>query len=169
MATENDVLGIDGAGELVPALGKEWHVTPPTKATKAAFEAWMDLEARKRLLGRKPMLSAQDFRKEWRQLTAAELRDDFAWGGDVFFDVISSGVGGLRMSWLLLRQRHPDVTPEIVEEILKDAGELLMWAVQAALRKGDAGLFSDPGPRPGTKQEAGSEGGAATGATPSAH
>ena len=166
MASENDVLGVDGAGEIVPACGVEWHVTPPTKATKAAFEAWMNLEARKRLLARKPLLPAMDFRQEWKQLTAAELRDDFAWGGTLFFDVVSSDRGGRRMTWLLLRQRHPDVTPELVEEILKEAGELLTWAVQAALRKADPALFSEPGPRPGAKA-GGSEGGAGdTAATP---
>jgi hypothetical protein len=165
LASENDILGVEGSGELVPALGKEWSVTPPTKATKAAFEAWMNLEARRRLLARKPLLSAQDFRREWKQLTAAELRDDFAWGGELFFDVVSSAAGGARMALLLLRQRHPDVTLEIVQEILTEAGELLTWAVQAALHKGDAGLFSEPGPRPGARPAANDEGGIVTDAT----
>ncbi len=172
MATINDVLGAEGSGELVPALGREWLVTPPTLATKAAFEAWMNLEARRRLLSRKPHLSARDYRAEWEQLTAAELRDAFAWGGNLFFDVIASAKGGLRMTWLLLRQRQEDVTPELVEEVLADAGELLTWAVQAALHKGEPGLFTAPGPGPGkpAAAPATAEGAAASApaATPSA-
>lgn len=172
MPTINDVLAIEGAGELVPALGKEWHVTPPTPQTKAAFEASMVLDARQKLLARKDIIPAAQFRKEWRMQTAAELREDFAWGGEMFFDVIPSNKMGARLTLLILRQRQPDVTAEIVTEIYKEAHELLTWAIQSTLHKAEPTLFSAPGKKPGTQagesETAGKGAASDTAATPSA-
>ena len=150
----NNVLGAFGAGEILPALGKDWNVTPPTLRTKGWFEAWMIKEARVRLEKSKPLLTPPEFRRDWKRQTAAEVRGDFDWGSELFFDVIASDAGGLHVLYLLLKQSHEEMTPELAREIAADAKDLTTWCVQAALHKGNPDLFLPPGDRPG-KAEAG--------------
>lgn len=140
----NTTLGSAGAGNLVESLGQEWAVMPPTQKSKSGFIAWMKLEATKQLLAEQPYLPASYFAEKEKRLIAYQGSGDFEWGEPLFKIFVNGEAGAERLVWILLAQKHPDISLQTVKAIKADNPKGLAWAFRAALAAADPSLFSPP-------------------------
>lgn len=118
------VLGAEGAGWPVYALGTTYYMTPPTLGQKSEFEAWLKAGAKKELAEMRSVMLRDEFAASMSHLATLFSSGVYRWGGPVYSESLNRGVGGLVLTQILLRQHHPTITREEVEAAVDDASYL---------------------------------------------
>ncbi len=119
----NKALGAAGAGQIVRALGREWTVLPPTRLCLARFQAWLESEARRKLVAGKADIDADTY-AEMLSKTLDQINTGYYSIGEPAFDAaIHTYTGLLQFMTILLQQKHPEVNPEQCEKLMQDAPE----------------------------------------------
>ena len=114
METVNEVLGAQGAGELVRALGRTWTVMPVTQAIKAEFEAWLKFQARQSILEAKPQVDNITYQDMLSAFNTDAAGGKFRWQGEAFRKSLADLPGMCYLGYLLMRGKHPGITEDEV-------------------------------------------------------
>lgn len=154
------ILRDKSAGISVPARGSVWHLAVAEWGIQDAYCEWLILQARLRLVRQRADLDAESavinaanrqqkkpvavdlYREEMDALARRIDSFEFDWFGPVMLDSVNKEKPFCYMLYLLLKDRHPDVTPDQAAEILLDNPEMVKDAVMEALRAGDPKHFA---------------------------
>lgn len=140
----NKALGTAGAGQIVRAKGKEWTLLPPSKGCIATFQAKLESDARHKLVqsrqdfvstvnGRESFDEDSYSRQEQRTLEMI-YSGAFAWERDISKAKRRTAEGVKWLLSILLRQAHPNLSDDQVEEILLDNIEEFKLALETLAR-----------------------------------
>jgi len=100
-----DYSRIDGVYE-VPIPGGSLHlVNRIANSTKAAFEDWLEGQARKRVFQIRGQLEPQEFKESMRAVAEASGAGSFSWLGDAWLAAMNQVPGVVKMVCLLAN--HP--------------------------------------------------------------
>ncbi len=145
----NKALGAAGAGQQVTAKGRVWTLLPPTKGCVAAFQAWLEGEALKKLAEQKKTFTTTtvDARGRTVEVVADAYEDlenktlgwvytgKFAWHEPLSKAAQRTPAGVLKLITILIQQAHPDLTDEGAAELFANNPDGFVLALKV-LQKG---------------------------------
>jgi len=167
MGDLSKILGDNGPGWEVTALGQLWTLGGATQRVKAKFENWLERTARERLdlQYEIDLEEAEDdeSKKEARERYAKELeafrdrRDAgaYGWQKDVFRMAMRRGDGIERLLFYLLQKHHPTVTLDDVKRIGEDDSAVVRIGEIMSEIVDDAPNSSKPEKTPANSEEIG--------------
>ena len=153
------ILRDKAAGISVPARGTVWHLAVAEWGIQDAYCEWLILQARLRLVRQRADLDAESavinaqarqqkkpvavdlYREEMDALARRIDTFEFDWFAPVMLASITQEKSFCYLLYLMLKDRHPDVTPEQANEIFLDNSEMVKDAVMESLRAGDPKHF----------------------------
>lgn len=116
----SQLLGNEGSGYPVAALGKIYFLSGADQRIQSAFEAYLKGQAKATAREQKTELDPDDYIELLARINDNIAAGVYAWHGPVYQRSVRRGQGLRQICWLLLKKHHPKITLEEVEQALQD-------------------------------------------------
>lgn len=169
MSDANDVLGTEGAGEVVISLDQAWTMHPVGPRARGAFGAWARARARREIETTRREMGENAYRADLAVFQSECGAGAYSWGSPFDPKGMGSGVAAALGQWegqakligLLLEPAHGELEPEHLAEVIEGNRAGFIEALTRCLDAAPVPNGKAP-PTEGKKATAGRDGGAAS-------
>jgi len=127
------------------ALGREFQLSPPRQKHFAELERAVESHLFKGLASRRDFMTPEEYAEERRALNRRIDDFEFSFGKPAVTSFLRTLTGLCTFGAILLREKHPDATPDLVSEIVQASGSEFAEKLNSVLSQGPA-VQSDPEP-----------------------